>query len=265
MKGAKRLGLWFCTGLENGLAARAVLGTLQSENPGAEWVLFGPRESLFLFEMDERVCAYVPLLSLAPRRAAQSRLSYFLEKRAQFLKLRALKLDSLFGAAVPPFEPVEKQFSYTLRMLGISGRLIKEERSWFAAQPAPLLQAGPQALAFATQLHRKSPHQLQKCLVLLLAESVQQRAALEADWQAAQNTVNTLPPMHTTVAVVTNHDRLLARQLAQAHPDWIQLDFAQAVGLIAYADRVICMSDTVTRICREMDRFDRVLLGKSNS
>ena len=79
------------------------------------------------------------------------------------------------------------------------------------------------------------------------------------------NNVASAAAAHVVTAVITHGDRLSARQLTQAHPDWLQVDTAQAMGLIAYADRVICCSETVTRICAEMGRSERLLLGKSHS
>ena len=261
MTTARRVALWFGAGLENALAARALLGQLQAEHPGAEWVLFGPRESLFMFEMDSRVSVYIPLRSTEPRRAAQSRLSYFLEKRAQFKKLKELNLDECVGVSARQAD-TKDQFQHILKIFSVSGAFIQKDLSSFLSIHRPELQAGPQALAFATQLHRKSPPHLSKLLVLLVES---ERPALEAQWLALQNALNTVEKAHTTVAVITNNSRLAARQLAGVHPDWLQLDFAQAMGLIAYADRVICLSSVVTQICEEMGRSDRVLLGKSHS
>ncbi|MCR2745789.1 hypothetical protein [Limnobacter parvus] len=274
MAGTQRVGLWFGAGLESALAARAVLNELQAERPGAGWVLFGPRSSLFLFEMDDRVAVYIPLRALEPRRSAQSRLSYFLEKRAQFKKLRGLQLNECFGVSLlsggstsqsSNYQKIEHtQFKHVQRMLGVGGRFIERELSVFLAAERPLLEAGPQALAFATQYHRKINPAHLKVLVLY--------NAAEGDLEFSANTqldVQTIPfpnqQASVLVAVITNGDRLLARQLVQKHPDWLQVDYAQAMGLIAYADRVISNSEVVTRICQEMGRQDRILLGKSNS
>lgn len=265
MAGAQRIGLWFGAGLENALAARAVLGELQAERPGASWVLFGPRSSLFLFEMDDRVAVYIPLRSLEPRRSAQSRLSYYFEKRAQFKRLRGLQLDECLGVSIvlgTEANPNDlKQFQHVQRMLGVGGQLTQRDMAVFMAAKRPLLEAGPQALAFATQHHRKlNPGQL-KLLVLLNGVE----GGVVQQWLVAQNSLFVEQPHSITVAVVTNGNRLLARQLAQTRPDWLQVDLAQAMGLIAYADRVISSSEIVTRICYEMRREDRLLLGKSNS
>ena len=48
---SQRIGVWFGQGLHNAMAARAAWGQLQAEYPGADWVLFGPQASLFLFEI----------------------------------------------------------------------------------------------------------------------------------------------------------------------------------------------------------------------
>lgn len=265
MAGLQRIGLWFDSSLESALAARAVLGELQVERSGASWVLLGPRSSLFLFEMDDRVAVYIPLRSLEPRRSAQSRLSYYLEKRAQFKKLRGLQLDECLGVSILFGKASNtddlKQFQHVQRMLGVGGSLIQRDMAAFMAAKRPILEAGPQALAFATQHHRKSaPDQLK---VLVLLNGVE--GDLVQQWQAAQTALAFSQPVALTVAAITNGDRLLARQLAATHPDWFQVDFAQAMGLIAYADRVISSSAAVTQICLEMGREDRILLGKSNS
>ena len=274
MANRKRLGLWFSTGIDNALAARAALGDLLAKNPDADWVLFGPRQSLFLFEMDDRVPVYIPLRALEARRPAQSRLSYYLEKRTQFKKLRGLGLDSCFGVSVLQGDThldaeAFKQFEDALSMLGVRGELIQREESAFHAMPTPELQAGPQALAFATQFYRKVPPNHSKHL-LLLGKIDGQDESVDSQWQHVQHTLqaNNVTPAataHVVTAVITHGDRLSARQLTQAHPDWLQVDTAQAMGLIAYADRVICCSETITRICAEMGRSDRLLLGKSHS
>ena len=261
MANEQRIGLWFGSGLENALAARALLGQLLAERPSADWVLFGPRESLFLFEMDNRVSVYISLRSMELRRKAQSSLSYFLEKRAQFKKLKGLKLNECVGVSVQPAD-TDKQFKHILKILGVSGPFIQKDLASFLSIQRPELQAGPQALAFATHFHRKSPPHLSKLLVLLVES---ESHTLEAQWVELQNLLSSVEKAHTTVAVITNNSRLAARQLAKVHPDWLQLDFTQAMGLIAYADRVICLSTTVTQICKEMGRSERVLLGKSHS
>ena len=270
----KRLGLWFASGINNALAARAAFGELQVQNPGADWVLFGPRDSLFLFEMDDRVPVFIPLRALEPRRPAQTRLSYYLEKRTQFKKLRGLALDACFGVAELQRDPREnssiaKQFDHALAMLGTRGELNLQLQNVFLAMPRPELQAGPQALAYATQLYRKVPPNQLK-LLLLLGQLSGQDEPIDTQWQHAQqvlqaNNVEPNATTHVVTAVVTNADRLSSRQLTRAHPDWLQVNIAQAMGLIAYADRVICCTETITRICAEMGRSERLLLGKSHS
>lgn len=268
-----RFGLWFGNGLDNALAARAVLGDLQTDNPGADWVLFGPRDSLFLFEMDERVPVYIPLRALEPRRPAQSRLSYYLEKRTQSKKLRGLGLVQCFGVAVLQRTALQdttarKLFEHALSMLGVGGELLHKAHAEFAMLPRPELQAGPQALAFATRLYRKVPPNQPKHL-LLLGQLNDQDESVEVQWQQAKQMLVTGSESVATVnlitAVITLGNRLMARHLAKAHPDWLQVDAAQAMGLIAYADRVICCSGAITRICVEMGRSDRLLLGKSDT
>lgn len=263
----QRIGLWFGPGLEHALAARAALGELQREYPGADWVLFGPRGSLFLFEMDERVQVYISLRSAEPRRPAQSRLSYFLEKRAQFKKLRSLGLNLCIGVAVLSQaengaalnRQAAEEFKQVQRMLGVSGRFLQNEESVFHQISAPVLEAGPQALAFATNHHRSvSPNQTKLLVVIEGSE-------FDAQWKQAQAAASGFHSASMTVAAIVAGDRLLARRLAQSHPDWLQVDLAQAMGLIAYADRVICSSPAITRICSEMGRTDRLLLGKSHS
>lgn len=274
MANRKRLGLWFPTGIDNALAARAALGDLLAKNPDADWVLFGPRQSLFLFEMDDRVPVYIPLRALEARRPAQSRLSYYLEKRAQFKKLRGLSLDFCFGVSVLQIDPhanaaVAKQFGHALGMLGVRGELIQREESAFLAMPRPELQAGPQALAFATQFYRKvPPNQLKHLLLMAQIDGLDK--TVDTQWLDMQQTLQanaagSTAAAHVVTAVISHGDRLSARQLTQAHPDWLQVDPAQAMGLIAYADRVMCSSETITRICVEMGRSERLLLGKSHS
>lgn len=274
MSDRKRLGLWFAAGIDNALAARAALSELQGRHPGADWVLFGPGESLFLFEMDDRVPVYIPLRALEARRPAQSRLSYYLEKRAQFKKLQSLRLDSCFGVALLHADPrintqVANTFADTLGELGVSGELMHKEKSAFSAMQRPELQAGPQSLAFATRLYRKVPPNQSKQL-LLLAHIGAQDEPIDTQWQQVHqvfqaDSAGFATTVHALTAVITNGDRLVARQLAQTHPDWVQVNVAQTMGLIAYADRVICCSETITRICIEMNRSDRLLLGKSYS
>ena len=274
MANRKRLGLWFPTGIDNALAARAALGGLLAQNPDADWVLFGPRQSLFLFEMDDRVPVYIPLRALEARRPAQSRLSHYLEKRAQFKKLRGLGLDFCFGVSVSQIDPhanaaVAKQFEHALGMLGVRGELIQREESAFQAMPRSELLAGPQALAFATQFYRKVPPSQLKYL-LLMGQIDGQGESVDSQWQHMQqilqaSTVDPAATVHVVTAVITHGDRLSARQLTRTHPDWLQVNMAQAMGLIAYADRVICSSETITRICAEMGRSERLLLGKSHS
>lgn len=269
MSGVQRIGVWFGQGFENALAARAALGQLQAEYLGADWVLFGPRESLFLFEMDERVPAYIPLKSLEPRRPAQSRLSYYLEKRAQFKKLRGLKIDLCIGvsasASLPELnQQAAVQFQHVQKMLGVDGRFIQQELPLLLQIERPLLLAGPQALAYATQLYRNVPPSSIKTVAFL--DAAEGQANLEVKWQALQNH---LPQpgsnVQLTVAAIVGDNRLLARHLNDKYPQCLQLGMPQAMGLIAYADRVICASEAVTLICAEMGRSDRLLLVKSHS
>ncbi len=266
---SQRIGVWFGQGLHNALAARAALGQMQVEHPGADWVLFGPRSSLFLFEMDERVPVYIPLRALEPRRPAQTRLSYYLEKRAQFKKLRGLKLDLCIGlsASVPLPElnlQAATQFQHVQKMLGIGGKFMQQELSVFLQAERPLLQAGPQALAYATQLYRKTSPSLIKAVALLYAE--ENAPSLDLQWQALQRSLAQLGGnTYLTVAAVVGENRLLARQLSASQPGWLQLGLPQAMGLIAYADRVITSSEVITLICAEMGRSDRLLLVKSHS
>lgn len=266
---SQRIGVWFGQGLHSALAARATLGPLQAEHPGADWVLFGPLGRLFLFEMDERVPAYIPLRALEPRRPAQSRLSYYLEKRAQFKKLRGLKLELCIGVSALDASPelnqlAAAQFQHVQKMLGVGGKFVQQELSVFFQAERPLLQAGPQALAYATQLYRKTPPSLTKAVVLLYAE--ENTPSLDMQWQALQCSLAQLGGnTYLTVAAVVGENRLLARQLSASQPGWLQLGLPQAMGLIAYADRVISASEAITLICAEMGRSDRLLLVKSHS
>lgn len=261
-----RIGLWFGNGLENALAARAALGQLQAERPGADWVLFGPRESLYLFEMDNRVSGYIPLRSFESRRAAQSRLSFYLEKRNQFKKLHGLQLDDCIAVAVCSGDEradqlTAKEFQKDFNRLGITGLCLQKPLEWFLAIERPTLQAGPEALAFATQHHRKSPPNLPKHLVLL-SEYAAPRQSLEQQWANVQAFEGLGQGANLSIAAITTGNRLTARQITQTHPDWLQLNRAQAMGLIAYADGVISVSADVTLICQEMGRSSLLLLGK---
>jgi hypothetical protein len=261
MLGSKRIGVWFDTGLENALAVRAALGGLQAEYPGADWVLLGPRESLFLFEMDERISAYIPLRALEPRRPAQSRLSFFLEKRGQYKKLRGLQLDFCIGVSVTQ---IGKQFQHFLKLLNVSGRFICHDLSEFQSNPRPELQAGAQALALATQHYRMlQPHALKA--LLLLSDEPGPSLGLDEQWKAARNILAREGIGQVTTAVLCSKNKLLVRQLAQAHPDWLRLDLPQTMGFLAYADRVISFSPNITRICCEMGRSDRLVLVKKDS
>lgn len=269
MASPKRIGVWFGPGLENALATRAVLGDLQAQHPGADWVLFGPRESLYVFEMDERVPVYIPLRIFEPRRTAQSRLSCFLEKRAQFNKLRALVLNECIAVAVSSGNSIadkqaSQQFLKVFKKLNVQGTCLQKELALFLTGKRPTLLAGPQALAFATLHHRKSPPHLPKYLVLL-SELSGLGHSVEQQWQFVQGKEVFKQKAQFTVGVVTSGNRLAVRHLAQFHPDWLQLSMAQAVGLIAYADGVISFSSDITQICSEMAREDLLLLGKSDS
>lgn len=260
---ALRIGVWFEAGLENALAVRAALGGLQAEYPGADWVLLGPRESLFLFEMDKRISAYIPLLVLEPRRPAQSRLTFFLEKRAQYKKLHGLQLGFCIGVSANGV--VGKQFQEFLKRLSLPGRMVCHDLSLFLSNPRPELQAGAQALALATQHYRLLPPHCLKVLLLLSGEPGQ-TLGLAAQWKAAQDILTLEGISHTTTAVIcSSKNKLQLRQLAQSHPDWLRLDLPQAMGFLAYADRVICFSPNVTRICNEMGRSDRLVLVKKDS
>lgn len=269
MDGKPRIGLWFGNGLENALAARAALGHLQVERPNADWVLFGPRESLHVFEMDNRVSGYIPLRSFESRRAAQSRLSFYLEKRNQFKKLRGLQLDDCIAVAVCSGDEradqlTAKEFQKDFSRLGVGGRCLLKPLEWFLAIERPTLQAGPTALAFATQHHRKSPPNLPKYLVLL-SEYEETNMTLEQQWVRVQACENLRRNVHLTIAAIVTGNRLNARQVAKSHPDWLQINKAQAMGLIAYADGVISVSGDITLICQEMGREALLLLGKSDS
>lgn len=262
MAGALRIGVWFGTGLESALAVRAALGGFRAEYPGADWVLLGPRESLFLFEMDERISAYIPLLALEPRRPAQSRISFFLQQRAQYKKLHGLQLSFCIGVSV---NGIGKQFQQFLKRLSVPGHFVCHDLPLFLSNPRPELQAGAQALALATQYYRLLPPHCLKVLLLLSGEPGQ-TLGLAAQWKAAQDTLALEGVSHTTTAVIcSSKNKLQLRQLAQSHPDWLRLDLPQAMGFLAYADRVICFSPNITRICKEMGRSDRLVLVKKDS
>ena len=54
--------VWFAPGLGNALAARHSLSVLAHTLPDANIGLVGPRQALCLFEMDNRVQAFIPQL-----------------------------------------------------------------------------------------------------------------------------------------------------------------------------------------------------------
>lgn len=264
-----RVGVWFGNGLDNALAARAALSELKVAHPNADWVVFGPSNSFFLFEMDGRVPVYISLKNLEARRAAQTRLSYYLETRAQFKKLRSLRLTTCLGISVlSPVPSVNKlaiqQFKHVQKMLNVNGVLVQKSLPEYLAAERPLLQAGPQALAFATQLYRKIPPHLNKVVVLLhLGGSWQ---GLDAQWVASQRRlVGFGITDHVTVAVIVADDRLSARRLNKTQPTWLQVNQQQAMGLVTYADQVICTTPQFTQICVEMGRSDRLVLVNSHS
>lgn len=265
-----RIGLWFGQGIDNALAARAALGQLQAQYPGADWVLLGPQSSFFLFEMDPRVPAYIPLLALEPRRAAQTWFMYFLEKRTQFKKLRALQFHKCIGVSVvlPDAQSnhqIQQQFLHLQKILRADGSFIQDKLMVFLAHSHPPLQAGPQALAFATHYHRKLAPKTTKLLVLLVDLDEQGRPPLQ-QWLALQASVVAFQPAHVTVGVIMGSgNRLLLRQIGETHPEWQLLNMPQAIGFVAYADRVITLSSMVTRICQEMGRSEQLLLAKTNS
>jgi hypothetical protein len=239
MPQAHRVAVWFGKGLENALAARAWLGQLQAENPGAEWVLLGPQGSLYLFEMDSRVSAFIPLLQLEPPRPTQPRLLRYFAERRQFRQIRELRFSQCFGVAVSGSgnESAQPEFAKFISGIGLPGQLLEKALPDFLLANQPLLQAGPQALAFATRLHRASPPHLPKLLVLLACPAIgndKTGLELEQQWNAAQANMRNCEPAHITVAVVNAAgNRLLVRWLNQHYPDWLPIDLSQAMGLIS--------------------------------
>ncbi|HEX4856647.1 MAG TPA: hypothetical protein VFV28_07525, partial [Limnobacter sp.] len=232
-----RVALWFAEGLDNALAARGALEGLQAQHPDADWVLLGPKSSLCLFEMDNRVAAYIPLLSLGPRRPSQGWLSRFFETRTQYRQLRGVGFSQCMGVAVAeqatvqaggPFsrQASQKHFNQLKSALRVPGAFIEKSLHEFLQADRPLLQAGPQALAFATQLHRTSPPHLQKLLVLL-SDPAGRTDALLQQWGTAQHLLQQNAPAHITVAVMhSSGDRLLSRWLGKNQPNWLGVDLA---------------------------------------
>lgn len=266
--GTKRVGLWFGAGLENALAARAALGRLMHKYPDAEWVLFGPPGSLFLFEMDERVSAYIPLKSLQARRPSQGWLSHYLAQRAQYKKLGGLQLNACEGVAVS--QPSPEDTKHTLNLLGRLSRslgtrvcLWQESLDEFLQIPRPVLQAGPQALAFATHHHRTTAPNAVKHLIIL--DGTHSLPSLQSQLQGLQaNLVSNQAVVHLTIAVLIENNRLTSRELGRQQPNWLQVDTAQAMGLMAYSDRVLTPHRLLCFLCEEMGRVNHLMLVKSD-
>jgi hypothetical protein len=259
---AKQIGLWVAPGFESALAARAILGELLMKYPDSDLLVLGSQENLFLFEMDRRISFHIPLIALAPKRPSEFRLLRWFEERNQLKKLRRLNLSQCVGVSVYCVEnalnqKVVGQFGAFQNFLGIKGSLICKPLDVFLQYSRPVLQASPESLAFATQHYRAASPNLSR-IVLLFDSAGIALDSLDLHYQNALATICSEKMTHVMIAVVGNIDRLVARYVAKKYPSWMQLNLPQAMGLIAYADRVISFSKRVTQICIEMDRSNQL-------
>ena len=271
----ERIGVWFGAGLQNALATRRLLGFLALRFPQADLVLFGPRASLHLFEMDSRVSAYLPLLALEEKRREQSAIANYLGRRAQFKKLKSLNLQACFGVCteyVKPIKPmgaVRGGFDVFAKALGLARHalLVYTEPALLQTASTPFLEAGPQALLAATHFYRLASPQLPKVL-LVLGHADQSLDQLKN----AQTQAHDMLHAHGLVAdhkacvvwaVLGGESRLHSRLAAHLGEPIRIMSQARLMGHIAYADQVICLPDEAARICVEMGRENRLLLLKT--
>lgn len=250
-----RVFVWFAPGLANALAARQCLAVLARTLPKANIGMVGPRQALCLFEMDDRVQVFVPQLALTPRRPAQARLSYWFAKRAQNRKLATLKADLWIGIGTNG-----PQRSAWKAVCGSQEPSLEFAAQSFEADaghlPNDALQAGPEALAWATGVFRKwHPTQAKRVAVLGIADMAQSQL---------KQRLAACPPGFLQLVLLPGADAP-NRFLQRTQPDLWQVGLDKLLGMLVYADQVMSFEGDITRLCVEIGREDRLLLAKSDS
>lgn len=262
-----RLGLWVGPGISDALVARALLVKLASFYPKADWVVFSNRANLCFFEMDPRMSAYIPLMSLDARRPAQGRFGHWLAARAQYKKLKALGLHGTWAAGFGEAPAQYTRFAQQVCQAASAVWVHAPAQEWLQL-PTPLLDAGASALAHATRLYRSVNPALQKVLCVLgRVGSLEQShlAQLKQRMQAVQAELGQQAGIHLqTCALLEGVEAggVLARRLAAEMGQNCQLvGLSELLGLLAYADQVRVSDPDITRICIEMGRQKQLFVG----
>ncbi|HEX4879599.1 MAG TPA: hypothetical protein VFV39_07125 [Limnobacter sp.] len=271
----KRAALLVPPGIEQALAARRLLLALHAQHPGVEWAVLGPRSSLFVFEMDPAVAAYIPVQALEPRRPAQFRLAHWWQGRQHVRKLAQLPMDAWLGcqatASVYPRAQVAMPPVYRRLFAALGSQQANKPQWWCAAQIdeyATLpgwgpLQLGPNALARATRLFQSMPPNVPK-VVVVLGEASEPLGNLRARADQVQG----LPGLEGGAwvwLVLAEGAAMRHRRMASQHPEWEFASLADCLGVLVYADRVMCHVPQITRLLSDIGRADRLMLDKTHT
>lgn len=262
-----RLGVWIGPSISDALAGRALLAQLAVHYPKADWVVFGPKDYLCLFEMNTRMSAYIPLKTMEARRVSQSRFGHWLEKRAQARKLPALGLQCIWAAGAGSVHPLYSQLARNCRLPCAAVWVDAPPGEW-AAIESPLLDAGANALAHATRFYRGVNPTASKVLCVLGRANPLDAASLAVLKQSlagAKASVVNQPGVHFTACVLVDTNAvsplLLRRWGAELGSDCLLVGLAELLGLLAYADQVRVKDPDITRICCEMGRQKQLFVG----
>ncbi|HEX4916833.1 MAG TPA: hypothetical protein VFV43_02930 [Limnobacter sp.] len=272
-QGMRRAALWVEPGIDSALAARRLLQAVSLYTPHMDWAVLGPRDHMVFFDMEPAVTAYIPLLSMQPRRPAQSALVHWWQVREQSRKLANLEMDLWVGGAAgsasaplqaKPHPQFVAQLKYNQRhRVNAAALWCTASLAAYASLPGHRpLELGPRALAKATALFRSWPPKLAKCVVVLGAMD-EPLPVLQRRAEMAEHAVQQVGG-HAMLVVLAVGELLRQRRLASAFPQWHWLAMPDCLGALAYADRVICHVPEITHLLAEMGRSDRLLLDKTD-
>lgn len=256
------MGLVVGPTIAQALDARLALYGLAAVRPDVDWVLLGPKALFCLFEMDALAAAHIPLLAAEPLRQGQPRLGRWWQVRRQHRKLATLAWHGVI-APVLQQQPVVEPAGWLTRLLkALHPVPVHNYSAELAPHPAPpVLQAGASALAWATRLMRQADPRDAKVLTFwpgVNALAAAHRSGVVPGQQAGEFQVHAVWRDPVQPVLQARQARALAEQTGVRCE---LVDLPQALGLLAYADRVKAHCPNIPRICAEMGRQDRLLLA----